>query len=575
MSMRKLILWAMILCVTLFAAVGVIGLNNLNRSYYDEFARGQRELSESYYHYIKRCMDEISRFSLRIIADESVQTALREIRENTGIRQAQGRTDMQNAVTASMADVTFLGYVQSVVVYDCFGNPYSYGGMLHNETLQAALQDLAARTEDTGSADWHTITWEEQPYLVLTRAIRESKNLSLDVLGYELIMIDFQRLITQAETHENEYARGMATYLDGVLFYRGSECPETSAVPEEAWTIDTVGGTKYFISTARFLDQRLTMASYANYSRLTGVLQNAWRSLILLLILLVLFCIGFFELVTRRVFRRLEGLTEAVRGAPEGDYRVTLAEDLLQAGGEVGVLARQFQHLMNQIDDLIHRELQGKLTATMAKCRMLQAQIHPHFLYNTLETIYAIAERDQNRQIARMTMSLSRLVRASFRDGMIVPLEREISLVREYLSIYRIRFGSRLSATIEYDPDDDGVMLPQMTLQPLVENSVRYGLMKKMSRGTIRLRVRHSGGFLKISLYDNGVGLTPEQVEEYNHLQPSDEMNAHGFQNVIYRLKYTYGDRAYATIRSRKDCWTNLALTIPDTVPETMLKEAE
>ena len=114
-----------------------------------------------------------------------------------------------------------------------------------------------------------------------------------------------------------------------------------------------------------------------------------------------------------------------------------------------------------------------------------------------------------------------------------------------------------------------------MTLQPLVENSVRYGLMKKMSRGTIRLRVRHSGGFLKISLYDNGVGLTPEQVEEYNHLQPSDEMNAHGFQNVIYRLKYTYGDRAYATIRSRKDCWTNLALTIPDTVPETMLKEAE
>lgn len=573
--MRKLILWAMILCVTLFAAVGVIGLNALNRSYYDEFARGQRELSESYYHYIKRCMDEISRFSLRIIADESVQTALREIRENTGIRLAQGRTDMQNAVTASMADVTFLGYVQSVVVYDCYGNPYSYGGMLHNETLQAALRDLAARTEDTGSADWHTITWEEQPYLVLTRAIRESKNLSLDVLGYELIMIDFQRLITQAETHENEYARGMETYLDGVLFYRGSECPAESAVPAETWTIDTVGGTKYFISSAGFLDNRLTMVSYANYSRVTGVLRNAWRSLTVMFILLVLFCIGFFELVTRRIFRRLEELTEAVRGAPEGDYRVTLSEDLLEAGGEVGVLAGQFQHLMNQIDDLIHRELQGKLTATMAKCRMLQAQIHPHFLYNTLETIYAIAERDQNRQIARITMSLSRLVRASFRDGMTVPLEREISLVREYLAIYRIRFGSRLSATIEYDPDDDGVMLPQMTLQPLVENSVRYGLMKKMSKGIIRLRIRHSGGFLKISLFDNGVGLTPEQAEEYNHLQPGDEMNAHGFENVMYRLKYTYGDRASARIRSRKDCWTNLALTIPDTVPETMMKEAD
>ena len=165
--MRKLILWAMILCVVIFAAVGVIGLTSLNRSYYDEFARGQRELSESYYHYIKS-MDEISRFSLRIIADESVQNSLREIKGSTGIRLAQGRTDMQNAVTASMADVTFLGYVQSVVVYDSYGNPYSYGGMLHNEDLQEKLKKLAAQTEDTGSADWHVITWEGQPYLVLT-----------------------------------------------------------------------------------------------------------------------------------------------------------------------------------------------------------------------------------------------------------------------------------------------------------------------------------------------------------------------------------------------------------------------
>ena len=395
------------------------------------------------------------------------------------------------------------------------------------------------------------------------------------MLGYELIMIDFERLIAQAETHENDYARCMETYLDGMLFYRGSECPETSFQPGETWEIASIGSSRYFISSAEFLDGRLTMISYVNYSRLTGVLQNAWRSLTILFILLVLFCIGFFILVTRHVFRHLETLTEAVRSAPAGDYHVTLSEELLRSGGEVGVLANSFQNLMNRIDILIHRELQGKITATIAKCRMLQAQIHPHFLYNTLETIYAIAERDQNKSIARITMSLSRLVRASFRDAMTAPLQWEISLVREYLAIYRIRFGNRLSATIEYDPDVDQVLLPQMTLQPLVENSVRYGLMKKMSKGKIRLRVRHSQGLLKISLYDNGIGLTPEQVAEYNHSEPSDEMNAHGFQNVIYRLKYTYGDRAQATFRSRKGCWTNLSLIIPDSVPEQLMKEAE
>ena len=157
-----------------------------------------------------------------------------------------------------------------------------------------------------------------------------------------------------------------------------------------------------------------------------------------------------------------------MREAPADDYHVALPQEVLQAGDEVGILAVQFQNLMDRIDHLIHKELQEELMATRARCRMLQAQIHPHFLYNTLETIYALAERDGNREVGRITMSLSRLVRASFRDSMYTTLENEITLVREYLSIYRIRFGARLSAVIQYDPDDDGATLPRMTLQPLV-----------------------------------------------------------------------------------------------------------
>ena len=280
--------------------------------------------------------------------------------------------------------------------------------------------------------------------------------------------------------------------------------------------------------------------------------------------------------MTKRIFRHLEKLTKAVRDAPAGDFRVTLEPEVLNAGDEVGVLARQFQHLMDRIDNLIHRELEGKLQAARAKCRMLQAQIQPHFLYNTLETIYALCERDGNREAGRITMILSRLVRASFRDSMYTSLGQEIALVREYLSIYRIRFGSRLSAVIEYDPDDDGVELPRMTLQPLVENSVRYGLMKKTDRGVIRLRIRRGGGMLKISLYDNGIGFSPEQLEAYNNVQPDDSLNMHGYRNVILRLKYTYGDRMSYCLRSREGEWTNLSLEIPDRLPgETAIPETQ
>ncbi|MBR0227463.1 MAG: histidine kinase [Clostridia bacterium] len=576
-SMRRLILYAMSFCILLFLIVGLAGLYFLSNSYYAEFAENQNELLESYYHYIDKCMEDATRTSLRIIASEAVQQGLHDIMTSSGTKLAQAKTDLHDAVVASVAEVSGYGYIRSVIVSDCHGAIYSFGGIPQNARLQEAIQQLIEQTDDSGKGKWFALDWEGQPYLVLGRAIRETKNLSLNLLGYEMILVQFERLARQAEPADSAFADSLETYLDGTRFYRGPQCPEESVGLDvgAAWKILSLNGTRYFVSSASFLDGRLTLVSYVNYSRLTSLLQDAGRNLLFLFLLLILFSAAFFQLVTKRVFRHLEMLTEAVKTAPAGDFRVTLSPDILQAEDEVGILAKQFQHLMNQIDDLIHRELEGKLQAARARCRMLQAQIHPHFLYNTLETIYALSERGGNREVSRITMSLSRLVRASFRDSMYATLEQEISLVREYLAIYRIRFGSRLSAKIDYDPDDDGLPLPRMTLQPLVENSVRYGLMKKLDHGVIRLRVRHTGGLLKISLFDNGIGFSPEQLEIYNHLQPDDGLNMHGYRNVVFRLIYTYGDRASYRLRSREGQWTNLSLTIPDRLPDASLPEGE
>ena len=575
-SMRRLILYAMFFCIILFLIVGLVGLFSLSNSYYAEFARNQNELLDSYYHYIDKCMDDASRTSLRIIADDSIQQGLREISVSTGTQLAKAKTGLHDAVVASVAEISGYGYIRSVIVSDCHGSVYSFGGIPQNARLEEEIRKLIAQTDDSGKAKWFEMDWEGQPYLVLGRAIRETKNLSLDVLGYEMILIHFQQMLRQAEPADSTFAESLETYLDGQCFYRGRQCPRESLGLDigAPWKIISLDQTRYFVSYASFLGNRLTLVSYVNYSRLTSLLHNAARNQLFLLMLLILFCAAFFQLVAKRIFRHLEALTEAVRSAPAGDFHVSLAPEILQAEDEVGILAKQFQHLMDQIDNLINRELQGKLQAARARCRMLQAQIHPHFLYNTLETIYALSERDGNREVSRITMSLSRLVRASFRESMYAPLEQEITLVREYLSIYRIRFGARLSAVIEYDPDDDGILLPRMMLQPLVENSVRYGLMKKTGHGVIRLRIRHTGGQLRISLFDSGIGFSPAQLEVYNHLQPDDNLTMHGYRNVVFRLIYTYGDRMSYRLRSREGQWTNLSLTIPDRLPETVQEAA-
>ena len=125
-----------------------------------------------------------------------------------------------------------------------------------------------------------------------------------------------------------------SVYLDGKRFYRGAQCPAESVGPDigAPWKIISLDRTRYFVSSASFLDGRLTLISYVNHSRLTSLLRNAVRTQLYLLALLILFCAAFFQFFTKRIFRHLEALTEAVRSAPAGDYRVTLAPEVLQAG---------------------------------------------------------------------------------------------------------------------------------------------------------------------------------------------------------------------------------------------------
>ena len=203
---------------------------------------------------------------------------------------------------------------------------------------------------------------------------------------------------------------------------------------------------------------------------------------------------------------------------------------------------------------------------------MLQAQINPHFLYNTLDSITALAQSSNNRKIAQMTMALARFMRASFRWDTHVSLDDEVLLVQEYLKIYRIRYENRLDALIDYRAEDGGVLMPKMILQPLVENAVKYGLEKKVGVCRIRVRLRRRGQRLSISVWDNGVGFPKEQAAAFEHPENFTQADIHGLHNVARRLYYTYGDSMGIRIRSRENCWTNISVMIPAGIP-MMAKE--
>ena len=546
-----------LICTAICLAAGI----STYLVYSNELMQKQKNASELFFSLTEMSMNNVIKFSRQAISNEALQTALSQIASTEGEPQAKARASLQNAVTFSIGELP--SFVRSVMVRDVYGSDFYYNGLPYSSTIIGAVNNMIGETDTSGNVFWHGLTQNGNTYLIMSRAIREAKNLSLQPLGYIVIVIDIRSMIRSISTEIQQEADETAFWLDDQCLYRGALCPddpEGTDLLQETWQVIRREGKKYFVTYVPFLQGRIHVIKYIEYDLVYGTL---WRSAkVIFTGMIIAFVISAFVSMKliNVVFKRLDKLTEAVKTAETGNYRVQVDSGLLKVNDEAGVLARHFQSLMEQIDDLINQKLRRQLAEVQAQNQMLQAQIRPHFLYNTLETVHAMAVRSGDDKIARIVISLSRLVRASYRGDALVPLQEEIGFVQEYLTIYRIRFGDRLAAQITYDAEDDRIFLPRMTLQPMIENSVQYGIMKKTDKGVIRLGVYRRENRVVISLFDNGIGFNREQIEYYENLTMDNVREIHGLANVLLRLRFAFGESVQVHIHSNPGQWSNVCI---------------
>lgn len=531
--------------------------------YSNELMQRQKNTSELFFSLMKMSMDDVVKFSRQALSNEAVQNALSQIAVTDGEEQAKARASLQNAVTFSMREPP--SFVRSVMVRDLYGSDFYYSGLSYDHTMIGALNDMISVTDPSGNPFWHGLIQNGNSYLIMTRTVREAKNLSLETLGHLVVVVDIRSMVRSVSSEIQQEADETAVWLDDQCLYRGALCPDDPDgmdLKQETWQVIGREGKKFFVTHVPFLQGRIRVIKYIEYDLIYKTLRRSAEMTFIGLIAAFLIAAALSMKLINVVFKRLNKLTEAVKDAEAGNYRVQVDSGLLTVNDEAGVLARHFQSLMAQIDDLINQKLKRQISEIQAQNQMLQAQIRPHFLYNTLETVHAMAVRNGNDQIARIVISLSRLVRASYRGDALVSLQEEVGFVREYLTIYRIRFGSRLDAQMNYDAEDDQILLPRMTLQPMIENSVQYGIMRKPDNEKIRLGIYRRGKRIVISLFDNGIGFTEEQINYYEHLTMDNVREIHGLANVLLRLRFAFGENVRVRIHSRSGQWSNVCITI-------------
>lgn len=247
-----------------------------------------------------------------------------------------------------------------------------------------------------------------------------------------------------------------------------------------------------------------------------------------------------------------------------------------RAGNEIRDLISSFNLMVGQIKELIQKNKEEQEDKRKSELRALQAQINPHFLYNTLDSIIWMAESAKNKEVISMTSALSKLLRKSISNQKeIVTVAEEIEYVSEYLKIQQMRYHDKLEYDINVGDEVMRCPISKLVLQPLVENAIYHGIKTKEGKGRITITGFVEGEDAVLRIHDNGVGMDANTLAHIFDGNKGDSISKVGVRNVNSRLKLYYGERYGLKYNSSVGHGTYVTVTVPYKTRQTGGKHEE
>ena len=280
-----------------------------------------------------------------------------------------------------------------------------------------------------------------------------------------------------------------------------------------------------------------------------------------LILILFLFLSYYIPLSITRPIRRLTQVTDQVA---KGD--LTVRSDVT-GGVEAQVLSDSLNTMIDKINELLDQVKTEQIRLRKAEFELLQSQINPHFLYNTLDAIVWLAEAGEQKKVVKMVGSLSDFFRISLNQGQdILDVKEELQHVRSYLEIQQMRYQDILQYEICVPEELNHCQIPKITLQPLVENALYHGIKNKRGKGLIRIEGELDGEDCILRIVDNGRGMTPERLEQVREgirNRKARETDIYGLYNVNERIRLNFGENYGITITSTYGEGTCVTVRLP------------
>lgn len=320
------------------------------------------------------------------------------------------------------------------------------------------------------------------------------------------------------------------------------------------------GKRQYNVITSELVDWKIVGVAYIDeINKYTSKLKGFYSVLIALALgISVIISI----LITKKILSPIGKLTSAIQSFEKGDLDIRID---IEENNEFGKLELAFNKMAYEIKNLMKQIKWEQEQKRINEMKVLQAQINPHFLYNTLDSIIWMAEMEENKSVVEMTSALAKLFRISLNKGKeIVTVKQEIEHVHNYLKIQKMRYGSKFDYSIDVDPVMYDEEIIKLILQPIVENAIYHGIKYKEGTGKIDIVGEIINGLMKFAVRDDGIGMRQDMVSS---LLVENQKSKHGvgLNNVNERIKLYYGSKYGIRVNSEEGVGTVVYITLPFT----------
>ena len=362
-------------------------------------------------------------------------------------------------------------------------------------------------------------------------------------------------------------------YVDRLGMQMESKAPVT----ENERMLDEIRGVATLVSELlqNFIVREIESAAIANRRLVTRAIIIGIAELGII-ILAVIFSLLVQMSVSRSVVRSIGSLVSLSGSIADGNLDARAEVPHVQ---ELEDLTKDLNTMADKIKTLIEENIREQRNLQKSEMKALQAQITPHFLYNTMDSIVWLAESNRNEEVISITRAFSDFFRISLNRGNEwVRVRDEFKHIENYLTIQKIRYRDILDYSVEYEQEMEQKIMLKLLLQPLVENALYHGIKNKRSRGTISVRGWQDGKFLRFTVEDNGIGMTDEQLASVKEQlagmpalkKPETENRIYGLYNVAKRLELYYNRTNLLDIQSRYREGTEVRLLVPEPPAETV-----